>query len=137
MTLPWKLLARIATPLLGSLAVACEYGVPMTTYAFDGDVVAAEDGAPIQGIKVSIHGQETHSADDGTWALDYTTSTWCPDGCEIFASDTDGSQNGSWRPTSQQVVPQQIQEGQDAFDNGIYQASDIHFELEPDGDTGD
>ena len=84
--------ARALRLLAGSLAAlgGCEwgavpmYGIEIAQFTFEGHVLDAESGDPIEGIRVSFGGDERYTDTDGAWELTGSASQSCvPGRCTV------------------------------------------------------
>jgi putative lipoprotein (rSAM/lipoprotein system) len=117
-TLKWRILkafSSIVVLLFGfSTTLMAQYGVVETEYIFKGEVLSANTGERIPGIKLNINrnndryydGNNLDSSGDGTFQI-YSFAYSGSSEMEITAEDVDGNANGgAFKPASVKVLPQ-------------------------------
>ena len=104
------------------------YGIEVPTFTFQGHVVDAETGEPIQGIQVRFGGDQQLTDADGAWELTGSAPADCETGyCHVQAEDIDGDDNGVYLSDEVELL------GEDRLAEN---ATDVIIELEPVADTG-
>ena len=121
-------------PLLGILAAilctACDEGVSTADYDFSGTVVADGTSTPIPGIDLQFQGARTTADADGAWALSVQDANDCGTGCQLFASDPDGEENGgTFGTTVVPIFPELVEDGDGGSYLGRFEATDIQVEM--------
>lgn len=87
---------------VGCHSFAAMYGCPYAKYEVTGRVTN-EQGAPVKGISMSIHGDTVLTNSEGRYELEHIDSPWSwidDSGLELKATDIDGAENGSYQDTS-------------------------------------
>ena len=122
--------------LLGSAigATNCheyEYGIPSGSFTISGSVADAATGQGIPDIRIEADGGETSSAQDGSWLIEtHPGSVRAGQASSLMATDVDGRANGSYEPTHVEFHPVELREGDDRYDQGDWEATDVLVEME-------
>ena len=111
----------------------CMYGTPVVQFSVKGKVVDTE-GNPISGIEVSqsqaYDGRKVYTSEDGSF--DYTAEDigFEMESVTLTFTDVDGEENGGDFQSHEVTVPmQQTEPGDDAWDNGKYEADGVEITL--------